>query len=208
MILSPDKAKPYQQPTTKTLHQLLKYRALTTPELVAIRAPDRTPLTYACLLHQVERTVEAMRAFGLKRTDRVALVLPNGPEMAVAFLAVAAAAICAPLNPNYREREFEFYLSDLDARALITWSKKDSPARKVAEARNDIYHRNDTGSYGASRSFWVDRCNPRSRCQGRPRTTGRPGACPSHIGDNLATENGSPNSGQSLLFRPRHFLDA
>lgn len=135
MILSPDKAKPYQQPTTKTLHQLLEYRALTTPELVAIRAPDRTPLTYACLLHQIERTVEAMRAFGLKRTDRVALVLPNGPEMAVAFLAVAAAAICAPLNPNYREREFEFYLSDLDARALITWSKKDSPARKVAEAR-------------------------------------------------------------------------
>ena len=134
MILYPDKGKPYQQPTAPTLHQLLKYRALATPELVAIRAPDRVPLTYACLLQQVERTVEALRAFGLKRTDRVTLVLPNGPEMAVAFLAVAAGATCAPLNPSYREREFEFYFSDLQARALIIWSKKDSPARRVAEA--------------------------------------------------------------------------
>jgi len=104
MILHPDKGKPYQQPTTQTLHQLLKYRALATPELVAIGAPDRLPLTYAGLLHQVERTVEVLRASGLKRTDRIALVLPNGPEMAVAFLAVAAGATCAPLNPSYRER--------------------------------------------------------------------------------------------------------
>src|SRR5579862_8888781 len=134
MIHSPDKAKSYQQPTTKTLHQLLKYRALTTPELVAIRAPDRTPLTYACLLHQVERTVEAMRAFGLKRTDRVALILPNGPEMAVAFLAVAAGATCAPLNPAYRAQELEFYLSDLGAKALMIQAGLDSPARQVAQA--------------------------------------------------------------------------
>ena len=136
MILHPDKGKPYQQPTAQTLHQLLKYRALATPELVAIGAPDRLPLTYAGLLHQVERSVEVLRASGLKRTDRMALVLPNGPEMAVAFLAVAAGATCAPLNPSYREREFEFYLSDLQARALIIWLNKDSPARKVAETRN------------------------------------------------------------------------
>jgi acyl-CoA synthetase (AMP-forming)/AMP-acid ligase II len=42
--------------------------------------------------------------------------------MAVAFLAVAFAATCAPLNPDYREKEFEFYLSDLDAKALIIQS--------------------------------------------------------------------------------------
>jgi acyl-CoA synthetase (AMP-forming)/AMP-acid ligase II/acetyltransferase-like isoleucine patch superfamily enzyme/acyl carrier protein len=113
----------------------LTCRVRTTPELFAITAPERLPLTYACLLHQVERTVEALRAFGLRRTDCVALVLPNGPEMAVAFLAAAAGATCAPLNPGYRDGEFDFYLSDLNARALIIWSKKDSPARKVAEQR-------------------------------------------------------------------------
>jgi len=135
MIFCPDTAKPYQRPTYRTLYQLLTCRARTTPELCAITAPGRLPLTYAGLLHQVERTVEGLRGFGLCRTDRVALVLPNGPEMAVAFLAAAAGATCAPLNPGYRGGEFDFYLSDLNARALIIWSKKDSPARKVAEAR-------------------------------------------------------------------------
>ena len=65
----------------------------------------------------------------------MALVLPNGPEMAVAFLAVACGATCAPLNPAYTEEEFEFYISDLDARALIVASGMESPARKVAQRR-------------------------------------------------------------------------
>jgi len=67
------------------------------------------------------------------RNERVALVLPNGPEMAAAFAGVAAAATCAPLNPTYRAGEFEFYLSDLGARTLIVRAHADSPARTVAE---------------------------------------------------------------------------
>jgi amino acid adenylation domain-containing protein len=55
--------------------------------------------------------------------------------MAVAFLSVAAGAICAPLNPAYRVNEFEFYLSDLRAKALIIQSKVDSAAVSVAQAR-------------------------------------------------------------------------
>jgi len=64
------------------------------------------------------------------------MVLPNGPEMAVSFLAVAAGATCAPLNPAYRIEEFDFYLSDLDARALIIASGMNSPAREIARNRN------------------------------------------------------------------------
>ena len=72
---------------------------------------------------------------GVGRQDRVALVLPNGPEMAVAFLAVAAGAMCAPLNPAYSTDELDFYLTDLDAKALIVQAGMDSPARAVAQAR-------------------------------------------------------------------------
>ena len=39
--------------------------------------------------------------------------------MATAFLCVASAATSAPLNPAYRQDEFEFYLEDLKAEALI-----------------------------------------------------------------------------------------
>ena len=77
----------------------------------------------------------ALRAFGLRRNDRVAIVLPNGPDMAVAFLGVASGATCAPLNPAYRASEFDFYLTDLDAKALIIAIGVESPAREVAARR-------------------------------------------------------------------------
>jgi oxalate---CoA ligase len=59
-------------------------------------------------------------------------VLPNGPEMATAFLAVSSFAACAPLNPAYQAAEFRFYLQDLGARALMLLADDDSPARGVA----------------------------------------------------------------------------
>ena len=61
------------------------------------------------------------------------MVLPNGPEMAAAFLSVAAGASAAPLNPAYQAAEFEFYLSDLKAKALMIQTDMDSPARAAAK---------------------------------------------------------------------------
>jgi acyl-CoA synthetase (AMP-forming)/AMP-acid ligase II len=120
----------------QTLQQILKQKAEQTPEATAILAPGRTPLTYQALYRQVELTVAQLGKLGIGRNERVAMVLPNGPEMAVAFLAVAAGATSAPLNPAYRAAEFDFYLSDLGARALLIHSNmKDSPAREVAQAR-------------------------------------------------------------------------
>ena len=72
---------------------------------------------------------------GIGRNDRVAIVLPDGPEMAVTFVAVAAGATSAPLNPAYRANEFDFYLSDLNAKALVVQAGIESPARAVAQAR-------------------------------------------------------------------------
>src|SRR4051812_20686596 len=85
----------------------------------ALRAPERKPLSYGDLCAVVERTVARLNGLGIGRGDRVGIVLPNGPEMAAAFIAVASAATAAPLNPGYRTDEFEFYLTDLRARALI-----------------------------------------------------------------------------------------
>jgi acyl-coenzyme A synthetase/AMP-(fatty) acid ligase len=55
----------------------------------------RPPLTYAGLRRLIKKTVVALNRFGIGRGDRVAIVLPNGPEMAAAFLAVAAGATAA-----------------------------------------------------------------------------------------------------------------
>ena len=118
-----------------TVHQMLRWQAEQQPEGVAILAPGRLPLSYRSLSLHIERTVKCLNGFGISRNDRVAIVLPNGPEMATAFLAVACGATSAPLNPNYRAKEFEFYLSDLNAKALIIQSDVESPAREVAQAR-------------------------------------------------------------------------
>jgi acyl-CoA synthetase (AMP-forming)/AMP-acid ligase II len=80
-------------------------------------------------------TVAKLNDLGVGRGDRVAMILPNGPEMAVAFLAVASGMTGAPLNPAYSAREFNFYLSDLDARALLVSPDLGSPARRVAQVR-------------------------------------------------------------------------
>ena len=68
---------------------------------------------------------------GIGRNDRVAIVLPNGPEMAAAFIAIACGATTAPLNPAYRAEEFDFYLSDLNAKALVILDGMESPARAL-----------------------------------------------------------------------------
>jgi acyl-CoA synthetase (AMP-forming)/AMP-acid ligase II len=85
-----------------------------------LHAPDRKPLTRGECLGLIERTVAALRDRGIAPDDRVAVVLPNGPELALAFLAISSAAIFAPLNPQYSQVEFAFFLQDLGARVLIT----------------------------------------------------------------------------------------
>ena len=88
----------------------------------AIIEPAGPTVTYAQLRQQVTHLAGQLNALGIGRNDRVAIVLPNGPESAVSFLAVAACATAAPLNQAYREEEFRFYMDDLKAKALITLS--------------------------------------------------------------------------------------
>ncbi len=98
----------------------------------AIGAPDHRPLCYRDLRALARETVADLNAIGFGRNDRLAIVLRNGPQMAAAFIALSAGASAAPLNPAYKDHEFEFYLSDLKARALVVEEGIPTPARDVA----------------------------------------------------------------------------
>jgi acyl-CoA synthetase (AMP-forming)/AMP-acid ligase II len=91
------------------------------------------PLTYAALRKLVQDTVSRLNQLGIGRGERVGIVLPNGPEMATSFVSIAAGAVTAPLNPAYRAEEFEFYLTDLRAKALVIERGMQTPAREVAK---------------------------------------------------------------------------
>ena len=111
---------------------MLQAWAREAPEAPALLAPGRAPLAYGPLFELLEATRAGLARAGVGPEDRVALVLPPGPEAATAFLGVAACATAAPLNPAYGARELEFYLGDLDARALVTPVGQAGAARGVA----------------------------------------------------------------------------
>ncbi|TPN45761.1 acyl--CoA ligase [Mesorhizobium sp. B1-1-7] len=104
-----------------------------TDDAPAILAPDRATLTHGGLRSLIKATAERLHALGIGRGDRVAIVLPNGPEMATAFVAVAATASTAPLNPAYRPDELDFYLTDIGAKAILVAENEAGPAVAVAE---------------------------------------------------------------------------
>lgn len=116
---------------TDTLAALLRSHPADAP---ALGAPDRPWLTYGALRGLAEATRVALNAAGLGRGDRVAIVLPNGPEMAAAFVVLAQSVVTAPLNPAYRREEFDFYLTDLKARAIVLPEGYEGPALEAAQA--------------------------------------------------------------------------
>ena len=115
-----------------TLNELVAEPARSRPGAPAILAPGRPALTYSALEQQVRHCAGILRSAGVPPTGRVAVVLPNGPEMAVAFLAVAGCAACVPLNPSYQPGEFRFFLEDAAVRFVIVARDHDTPVRAVA----------------------------------------------------------------------------
>lgn len=116
-----------------TMYQLLQQGA---DDAVAFAAPGQPSMAYSVLRKQVQKTIQTLRGYGVQRNDRVAIVLPNGPEMASSFVSVAAGATTAPLNPAYQKKEFDFYLSDLNAKVLIVEQDSTSPAVESAKELN------------------------------------------------------------------------
>ena len=99
-----------------------------------IRRPPRSTLDRSSAASDVYKrqviadTLTTLNALDIGRGDRVAIVLNNGPEMAACYMACASGVTSAPLNPAYRADEFEFYLQDLNAKALIVEAGSASPA--------------------------------------------------------------------------------
>lgn len=120
---------------TSTVTSLVERVAREDPGRVALLAPQRVPLDYGSLFELLDSATVQLRERGVESSDRVALVVQNGPEAATAFLALASAAACAPLNPAYRRAEMDFYLDDLKARAVVVSRGLETPAREAAEVR-------------------------------------------------------------------------
>jgi acyl-CoA synthetase (AMP-forming)/AMP-acid ligase II len=103
----------------------------------ALLSVDGDVVDHETLRQEVVRLAAQLRSAGLGPKDRIAIVLPNGPEMAFVLLAAMSVGCAAPLNPKYREEEFRFYLDDLHASALLTLEGA-SPAAHAAAPEGTI----------------------------------------------------------------------
>jgi acyl-CoA synthetase (AMP-forming)/AMP-acid ligase II len=122
------------RPVFLHLERLFTYYGRSTPERHAILAPDGAALSFGALRERVNDTLRELRGLGVGRRDRVAVVLPNGPEAAVAITAVATAAVCVPLNPSFTADEWHRCFGDLQIAALLTRADMGSASRAVAHA--------------------------------------------------------------------------
>jgi oxalate---CoA ligase len=94
---------------------------------------DETVLTHAQFAAHVESLAGRLAQAGVRRGDRVALVVSAGPEIVELVFALAAlGAAAAPLNPAYTRDEFAFYLADLQPQLLIAPHRGAQAARSAA----------------------------------------------------------------------------
>ncbi len=78
-------------------------------------------ITYAELLTLSYRFAHALMKRGVKKGDRVAIMLPNTPQSVIAYYgALFAGATVVQTNPLYTERELMFQLDDSGAETILT----------------------------------------------------------------------------------------
>jgi oxalate---CoA ligase len=105
-------------PPAEPLAELLARGQPASPALVV---PDSGEvLTYAQTAARIETLAQRLADLRVRRGDRVALSLPNGPDFVLLLLAIAAlGAAAAPLNPAYTETELGFFLTDIAPRLML-----------------------------------------------------------------------------------------
>lgn len=108
---------------TGSLSHLIDESVSTYPNHVALEFFGATT-TYAELGDQIARAAEGLRKQGVRKGDRVALVLPNCPQHVVAFYAaLRLGAVVIEHNPLYTPRELRHQFEDHGATVAIVWDK-------------------------------------------------------------------------------------
>jgi len=131
------------------MHQLLEDSASRFPDKTVVIFPgkfgDSYRLRYLELNQQANQLANALIDLGVKKGDRVALLMPNCPQFVISYYAVLkAGGIVVATNPLYSPREMEFQLKDCGAETIILLSLF---YRTVAELKGRTSLRNLVVTY-------------------------------------------------------------
>lgn len=79
-------------------------------------------LTYGELLAAIHRTANVLRAKGIQRGDKVAMMLPNTPHFPIVYYAILhVGATVVPVNVLLTAPEIAYYLEDSEAKVFFAW---------------------------------------------------------------------------------------
>jgi acyl-CoA synthetase (AMP-forming)/AMP-acid ligase II/acyl carrier protein len=115
-----------------TLPVSFELQAKQHPDQPVIFSPDRPPLTSARLYAHICEIVQHLNQAGIGRGQRVGIVLPDGPELALAIWSVASGATTATFRTSMRAEEFKLLFQRTRICAVICEQGSDTPARTVA----------------------------------------------------------------------------
>ncbi|MDA9405337.1 acyl-CoA synthetase [Bradyrhizobium sp. CCBAU 45384] len=106
---------------TITVGQLVSSRAISHALIRAIDVFDRGQrATYAEMDQWSNKYAHALRRFGVRKGERIAVMLPNRIEFPLLWFALAKlGAVIIPINMRYTPREIEYVLSDSEARFVV-----------------------------------------------------------------------------------------
>ncbi|MEO3755621.1 non-ribosomal peptide synthetase [Streptomyces sp. B6B3] len=124
--------------TAATLGELLRVQSLARGPHPALLDTGGRRLTYAELYRRVVALGDVLRGRGIGRADRVALMVPDGFDTAVATLAVAAHAVCLPVNPTLREPELRRLLARVRPRAVVVAAERSVAGRLATDLAADL----------------------------------------------------------------------
>ncbi|WP_407193088.1 class I adenylate-forming enzyme family protein [Bradyrhizobium sp. STM 3566] len=104
-----------------TIGQLVSTRARTHSSTTAIDIFERGErATYREMDRSSNRYAHALRTFGVRKGDRVAVMLPNRIEMPTLWFALAKlGAVAVPIDMDYTPREIEYIVSDSQSKFAV-----------------------------------------------------------------------------------------
>ena len=93
-------------------------------------------MTYAELRGAAGKFANALSSVGVGPGDKVAIMLPNVPQFAVAYYGILlTGAAVVPLNVLLQAREISYHLDDSDAKALVAWGASSTGRRAASTGR-------------------------------------------------------------------------
>lgn len=123
---------------------------------IALNVPGGESYTYEQLFLRIKQIAEYLIHQGVSQTslDRVAIVMPNSPEMSISVLGVALVATAVPFNPSYTEEEYLFYLQQSHSDFLLIDDHQSEALKAALKLDIKVIKFKELAEFSAKNSFY------------------------------------------------------